>query len=75
MNARQAIALTLTVNGKPERLNGPTPLLDYLERRGLLGGRRIAIGYNGEVVHRDHWREVTLRKGDMLDIVHMVGGG
>ncbi|MBI3743322.1 MAG: sulfur carrier protein ThiS [Chloroflexi bacterium] len=67
--------IALTVNGKPEHLEEGTLLMVYLGRRGLLGGRRIAIGYNGEVVHKDHWPDVTLRQSDVLDIVHMVGGG
>ena len=67
--------IELTVNGKSDHLEGALPLMAYLERRGLLGGRRIAIGYNGEVIHKDHWCDITLGQGDVLDIVHMVGGG
>jgi len=67
--------ITVTINGRKQALDGPTRLLDLLQARGLLGGRPIAIGYNREVVHRDHWGEVVLKEGDALDIVHMVGGG
>ena len=35
----------------------------------------LAVGYNGEVVHKEAWPTITLRGGDTLDIVHMVGGG
>jgi sulfur carrier protein len=66
--------ITIVINGKQERLDAPVGLLTLLEHRRLLE-RRIAIGYNGEVVHRDHWADVLLRDGDRLDIVQMVGGG
>ncbi len=66
--------IAVTVNGKPRELRAPTGLTEFLDAAGLMG-RRIAIGYNGEVIHRNHWREVTLGHGDVLDIVQMVGGG
>lgn len=66
--------ITVTINGKRESLDAPTGLLTLLEHRRVLE-RRIAIGYNGEVVHRDRWAEVLMRDGDRLDIVQMVGGG
>ena len=66
--------ITLTINGKKESLQKPTALLDYLSGRVDLE-RRVAIGYNGDVVHRTHWGTVVLKEGDILDIVHMVGGG
>lgn len=66
--------ITLTVNGKPESFDAPTPLTDFLNTR-VEPGRMVAIGYNGQVVHRQEWSTVVLRDGDVVDIVHMVGGG
>ena len=66
--------ITLKVNGKKQELEAPTPLPDFLEARGMTE-RRIAIGYNGEVVHKDHWGEIVLGDRDVLDVVQMVGGG
>ena len=68
------MTVALTVNGKPRELEAPTPLPDFIARLEL-GPRPIAIGYNGEVVHKDAWPSITLRAGDVVDIVHMVGGG
>ena len=66
--------ITLTVNGKKETLDRPTGLLDFL---GALDVKQemVAVGHNGEVVHRDHWGEVLLGEGDVVDVVQMVGGG
>ena len=66
--------IALTINGKPEILGEPIPLLDLLESRNA-NRKGIAIGHNGDVVHRDRWNQIVLREGDILDIVHMVGGG
>lgn len=68
------MTISLSVNGKARQLDAPTPLPDFLAQLKL-GNRPIAIGYNGEVIHKDSWGEVTLQGNDVLDIVHMVGGG
>ena len=66
--------ITLTINGKRESLEAPTGLADFLSAR-LDPKRMVAIGYNGQVVHRQDWDKVVLSEGDVVDIVHMVGGG
>jgi sulfur carrier protein len=66
--------ITLTINGKAQTLERPLGLIAYLEAKGVLG-KRVAVGINGEVVHKDQWASITLREGDVVDIVQMVGGG
>lgn len=66
--------ISLTVNGKEEELQAPTPLPAYLESLGV-NLRRIAVAYNGEVVRREEHATVTLSDGDVVEIVHAVGGG
>ena len=66
--------IALTVNGKPQELPGETPLLEFLAREGI-DRRHIAIGLNGEVVPRQEYERVLLKEGDVVEIVHMVGGG
>lgn len=66
--------VTLTINGKRESFAGPIALPELLDRRQV-NRRMVAVGYNGEVVHRDHWDEVVLKESDVVDIVQMVGGG
>ena len=64
----------LQVNGKHVDLEEATPLLDYLARLGV-DPRSVAVEHNGEIVERDRYGEITLRAGDVLEIVRMVGGG
>jgi sulfur carrier protein len=66
--------VTLTVNGRRVELDGPTPLLDYLVGLGV-DPRAIAVEVNGEILTRDRYPGCTLRDGDVVEVVRMVGGG
>ena len=66
--------LSLTVNGKPRTIPGPMTLLEFLQANGI-EPRIIAVERNGEIVKRDLFGDVKLADGDVLEIVHMVGGG
>lgn len=73
-SAARPTVITLVVNGKKESLDRPTALTDFLKGR-IHVEARVAVGRNGNVVHRGDWSKVILKDGDVLDIVHMVGGG
>jgi sulfur carrier protein len=64
----------LQVNGKHVDLDEATSLLDYLARLGV-DPRSVAVEHNGEIVERVRYGEITLRAGDVVEIVRMVGGG
>ena len=66
--------IALKVNGKLVDLDEATPLLEYLARLGV-DPRSVAVEHNGEIVERDRYRDITLRAGDVVEIVRMVGGG
>jgi sulfur carrier protein len=66
--------IALQVNGKRVELDTPTALLDYLARLGV-NARAVAVEHNGEIVERADYEKVTLREGDSVEIVRMVGGG
>ena len=66
--------INLIVNGKPRPIEDSLNLESYLDSFGL-DLQHIAVGYNGEVIKRDEFPEVTLQEGDILEIVRPVGGG
>jgi thiamine biosynthesis protein ThiS len=66
--------ITLQVNGKKVELQGPTPLLVYLEKLGV-DPRAVAVERNGEIIERTGFEKVRLDQGDQVEIVRMVGGG
>ena len=66
--------IALQVNGKKVELDRPTALLDYLEQLGV-NPRAVAVEHNREIIPRTSFTRVTLREGDTVEIVRMVGGG
>ncbi len=68
-----AAALSLTVNGESRRSSAATiaELVTELE----LAPEKVAVERNGEIVPRSTLREAPLADGDVLEIVHFVGGG
>ena len=64
----------LKVNGKHVELEAPTPLTAYLEKLGV-SPRAVAVEHNGNIIDRGAYAATTLRDGDVVEIVRMVGGG
>ncbi|MCH9016903.1 MAG: sulfur carrier protein ThiS [Chloroflexi bacterium] len=66
--------INLTVNGKPRPIDASVDLETYLISFGL-NLQFVAVGYNGEVVKKEELAGLTLKDGDVLEIVRPVGGG
>ncbi len=66
--------IDLTVNGKPRPIEASVDLETYLLSFGL-NLQFVAVGYNGEVVKKETYASLTLKDGDILEIVRPVGGG
>jgi sulfur carrier protein len=66
--------IAVQVNGKRVELDQPTALLKYFDSLGV-NQRAVAIEHNGVIVERTDYASTTLRDGDVLEIVRMVGGG
>ena len=66
--------MNIRVNGDTLTLPDSSTLADLISLQGL-GGRRIAIERNGEIVPRSRYGEVVLADGDRLEVVVAVGGG
>ncbi len=66
--------ISVTINGEMQEFPDVTPLGEYVSSLGV-NPRMIAIAYNGEVLRRDEWDEVTLKDDDTVEVVRAVGGG
>ena len=66
-------ALSLIVNGEPRRA-APGSIAD-LVRQLDLDPTKVAVERNGDIVPRSTLADVALAEGDVLEIVHFVGGG
>lgn len=65
--------MTLTVNDKTYTTE-QTTIEGFLKERGF-EPRLIVVEYNGEIIRRGHWDDITLKDGDVLQMAHMVAGG
>jgi len=66
--------IEVTVNGTAHRLEKPLQVLGLLEKLEL-GGKKVAVERNGEIVPKSAHASTVLADGDRLEIVVAVGGG
>ena len=66
--------LNLTVNGEPRRAAAGSTIAD-LVRALELDPAKVAVERNGEIAPRSTLADAALADGDVLEIVHFVGGG
>lgn len=66
--------MKVLVNGESRELEDGLALREALVALGFEGGP-VAVERNGEVVKRAEHATTTLAEGDVLEVVHFVGGG
>jgi len=74
LNRLKSENMRLQINGEAQELPpglSVTALIEHLELRP----ERVAIELNKQIVRRTLWKETQLNNGDVLEIVHFVGGG
>lgn len=64
--------MQLTLNGKPHSFEGRT-VRDLLDALALHG--RLAVEVNQEIVPKGEHGQFELSDGDVIEIVHAIGGG
>lgn len=78
MSQQQSVAdetVSLTVNGEERELPAGTTVADLLEHHGL-DPRMVVVEHNRAILRdRDAYSRIRLNHGDMVEIVHFVGGG
>lgn len=66
--------MVLTINGEKKELPTVATLEALVEQLGMKADR-VAVELNREIVPRGEWAQATVKDGDVLEIVHFVGGG
>ena len=66
--------IQISVNGCTKHYERPLAISELLQEMAL-GGRKIAVERNGEIVPRGAHGATLLADGDRLEIVVAVGGG
>jgi sulfur carrier protein len=67
-------ALSIRVNGEARTLRAGASIADLIGELAL-GGRKLAVAVNREVVPRARHALHRLRDGDRVEILEAVGGG
>ena len=70
--------VTLTLNGESRTVASPTDGPLTVQSLVVLLGldpRKVAVERNEEIVPRSRYAETRLASGDVLEIVHFIGGG
>lgn len=66
--------MNLTVNGDPVTIDDGATVRALIEQLELTEGP-VAVERNGQVVTRAEHEQTRLEEGDVVEIVHFVGGG
>lgn len=66
--------MEIVLNGAPRALPEPATVQALLEAEGL-ADRRVAVEVNGEIIPRSRHAEHVVQAGDLIEIVHALGGG
>ena len=66
--------LTIQLNGKPRAISPGWSISDLVHSLNLVD-KMVVAERNGEIVPRSVFPETELADGDVLELVHFVGGG
>ena len=66
--------IKISINGEVREFSAPLSIADMVNELAL-GGKRIAIEQNGEIVPKSQYAQAILQDGDVLEMVVAVGGG
>jgi sulfur carrier protein len=64
----------IQLNGMSYEIDNDTNLSELLNRLKIQKNK-VAIEVNGEIVEKNKYPNLTLRKNDKVEIVHFIGGG
>jgi len=66
--------LKITVNGSSVQISDGANITDLLRNLDL-NREMVAVELNAQIVPKSEYPGRTLKEGDVLEIVHFVGGG
>ena len=66
--------MTVMLNGEERSCREGLTVADLVAELGL-GKRRVAVEVNREIIPREEYAQHRLQLGDVIEVVHFVGGG
>ena len=71
---RTTNTIAVTLNGDLREITGGLTVTELLHELGL-HPRTVVVEHNREILRREQLSEVLVQSGDVLELVHFVGGG
>lgn len=65
--------MRVTVNGEERDVPNVSTVEELID--ALAVHRMIVVEHNGRILRRQEYASTPVQEGDVLEIVHMVGGG
>ncbi len=66
--------MTILVNGKEEKIEAQTSLLDFLSFKNL-DPDTVVVELNLDIIKKDQLKNTILQNNDKLEVLRFVGGG
>lgn len=67
--------MNIRLNGKDYALTEETTTLHDLLQQLAIDGKIVIIEQNRQIIDRSRYPDTTVQPGDVIEIVHFVGGG
>ena len=67
--------MTITLNGKSVSLQEGVHTVEQLLSHYHLENRIVVVEVNREIVMKENYKTMSLSHGDVVEIIHFVGGG
>jgi len=67
-------SIEITLNGRRRAVPDGLTLTGLLEHLGV-HPRLVVVEWNREIIRHERYSEITVRDGDIIELVHFVGGG
>lgn len=67
--------MSITLNGKSVELQEGVQTVEQLLSHYHLENRIVVVEVNKEIVMKENYKKVSLSNGDIVELIHFVGGG
>lgn len=66
--------MNILINGEKKEIAEKINLAEMLDRFSL-PSQRVAVELNRQVIRRKDWDQTDISEGDVIEVIHFVGGG
>ena len=64
----------ILINGRKTTFKKDSSILDLLKKYNI-NTKKVAIELNGKILHKNNFKNKTIKNNDKIEIVQFIGGG